>query len=313
MPGEGIAARVLVTGASGFVGLPTLAALAASGAEVHAISTRASPPHVEGVRWHHCDLGDGPALERMMQALAPEQLVHLAWYVEHGRFWSAPENLLWVERSLRLLRAFTLNGGRRALLLGTCAEYDWSAVEEPLREYGSPLAPASLYGVAKDALRRVASAYAVTADLELAWGRLFFMYGPREPRGRLVPAVITSLLAGAPVETTSGVQRRDFMHVADVAAALVAVLMSDVVGPVNIASGDDVAVAEVVERIAIEIGRPELLRRGALPDRADEPLLLSADTNRLRREVGFLPGISLERGIAETVAWWRETGAAAPA
>jgi nucleoside-diphosphate-sugar epimerase len=296
---------VLVTGATGFVGLRVIIELAHGGEEVHALSTRSSPPEVAGVRWHRVDLGDENRGASLIRELAPEQLVHLAWYVEHGRFWNAPENVLWVERSLRLLREFARAGGKRAVMLGTCAEYDWSLADGPLSESRSPLAPATLYGVAKDALRRVACAYAEVRGFELAWGRPFFFYGPREDPRRLVSSVVRSLLGGEVVDTTSGEQRRDFLHVDDVAGAVVALLHSRVVGPVNIASGEDVAVAEVIERIAQAIGRPELVRRGGLPDRPEPPLLL-ADVARLRDEVGYRPRWSLAEGLADTVRWWEQ-------
>jgi nucleoside-diphosphate-sugar epimerase len=298
--------RVLVTGGSGFVGLPTLRALAGREDEVYALTTRADPLDVPGVRWRRVDLAGGEQLEELLEELRPERLVHLAWYVEHGRFWDAVENVAWVECSLRLLRAFIDAGGRRAVMLGTCAEYDWGSADEPLRETDARIAPATLYGTAKDALRRLADALAARQEVELAWGRLFFLYGPREPPGRLVPSVIRSLLDGAVAKTTRGVQRRDFLHVDDVAGAIAALLDSSVTGPVNIASGQAVAVSELVDLIAQAVGRPELVQAGALPDRASEPPLLVADAGRLTQEVGYSPRWTLEDGIADTVAWWRE-------
>jgi nucleoside-diphosphate-sugar epimerase len=301
---------VLVTGASGFVGLPLIAQLARGGHEVHALSSRADPAEVPGVRWHLADLGAESAADALIAELAPDRLVHLAWYVEHGRFWSAPENALWVERSLRLLRAFARGGGRRAVMLGTSAEYDWSAADAPLRELLSPLAPSTLYGVAKDALRRSSEALAEQEGFEMAWGRLFFLYGPREDPRRLVASVIRSLLEGSSVKTTSGEQRRDFLHVEDVAGALLALLESSVCGPVNIASGQATAVAEIVDQLAGAIGRPELVLRGAIPDRREEPPLLLADISRLREEVGFQARWTLADGLADAIRWWRETGGA---
>jgi len=304
------AARVVVTGASGFVGLPVVAELARRREEVHALCRHHPPPEVAGVHWHRVDLGDAGAADALLAELAPQRLVHLAWYVEPGRFWSSPENVLWVERSLRLLRAFARAGGRRAVMLGTCAEYDWSAADRPLHETRSPLAPATLYGVSKDALRRVACAYAEQEGIELAWGRLFHLYGPREAAGRLVPSIVGSLLAGETVDTTSGEQRRDFLHVEDVAGAVVALLDSEVLGPVNIASGVGVRVSETIDEIARLIGRPQLIRRGALPERPGEPPSLVADTARLRDEVGYRPRWTLPAGLADTVRWWeRERGA----
>jgi nucleoside-diphosphate-sugar epimerase len=297
---------VLVSGAGGFVGLPVLARLVRAQEEVHALSTRANPAALPGVHWHRLDLADHAAVRELMEQLAPERLVHLAWCTEHGRFWRDPENVTWVERSLHLLRAFLRCGGRRLVMLGTCAEYDWSTVAGPLVESSSPLAPATLYGVAKDALRRVAGAYAEQEGLELAWGRLFFLYGPHEAPGRLVPSVIRSLLAGETVATGSSGQVRDFMHVEDVAGAVVALLDSTVVGAVNIASGEGVTVGEVVDRIVQVTGHPELVRRGALPDRPGEPRSLVADVGRLRDEVGYRPRWTLADGLASTVRWWEE-------
>jgi nucleoside-diphosphate-sugar epimerase len=303
---------VLVTGASGFVGRPLLESLLGAGEEVHALSSRPAPrPAAGGVHWHQVDLLDPASVERVIADTRPERLVHLAWYMAHGRFWSGLENVQWVEASLRLLRDFAEAGGRRALIVGSCAEYAWGA-EHDLRELDSPLVPASLYGVCKDALRRVAAAYAREAGFELAWGRLFFLYGPREQSERLVPAVIRSLLAGERVATTTGGQVRDFMHVEDAAAALVALLLGDVTGSVNIASGRALSVAEVLDLIGSLTGGEQLIDRGARPTPSGEPPRIVASVERLEREVGFRPRVSLREGLAATVQWWREQAPATP-
>ncbi len=299
------ARRVAVSGAGGFIGLPLLAELARGGAEVHAFAHGAPRARVRGVHWHRIDLADGAAVEALMGRLAPEQLVHLAWYTAHGSFWRAPENLDWVGFSLRLMRAFVRSGGRRAVMLGSCAEYDWTSADRPLAETRARLAPATLYGAAKDALRRVAAAYAEQENVELAWGRPFLLYGPRESAARLVPSVIRPLLAGQVAEISSGSQVRDFMHVEDVAGALAALLDSSVTGEVNIASGAGIALSDLVERIARIVGGPGSVRRGALPDRVGDPSSLVADIARLRDEVGYRPRWTLDAGLEATVRWWR--------
>jgi len=297
--------RVLLTGGSGFIGSRAIAPLLAAGYEIHALGR--SRGASEGVTWHELDLLDDRAAGRVVADVAAEQLLHLAWYAEPGRFWAAPENLDWVAASVRLLRAFAEAGGRRAVIAGTCAEYDWSDPVERCSEldYGSrqatPLRPATLYGASKHATRLVAAAYAPQAGLSLAWGRVFLLYGPGEDQRRLVPQVAGALLAGEPAQTSDGAQVRDFMHVDDVAAGFAALLASNVEGPVNIASGEGVSIADVLALIAAAAGRRELLRLGALPRRAGEPDRLVADTRRLSGEVGFAPAIALEQGIAETV------------
>jgi nucleoside-diphosphate-sugar epimerase len=302
---------VLVTGASGFVGGPLVERLLADGEEVHALTTRARrAPDAGGVQWHSGDLLDPGALERVVGDVRPERLVHLAWYVSHGRFWSALENAEWVEASLRLLRAFVDAGGRRALLVGSCAEYSWGA-QHDLDEAGTPLEPRTLYGVCKDGLRRIASAYSSEGGVELAWARLFFLYGPREQPDRLVPAVIRALIAGERVATTAGTQQRDFTHVHDVAGALAAVLRSDLTGPVNVASGRGIPVGEVLDTIGELTGAAHLIDRGARPTPASEPARIVARVERLA-EIGYRPTIGLRDGLAATIQWWREHESGAP-
>jgi nucleoside-diphosphate-sugar epimerase len=204
-----------------------------------------------------------------------------------------------------VLRAFVEAGGKRAVMAGTCAEYLWGN-DAPLDEKRSVLSPSTLYGVSKDALRRVIFAYAETASLSVAWGRIFFLYGPEEKSGRLVSDAIRSLSSGQPFATTDGCQLRDFMHVEDVARAFAMLLASDVRGAVNIATGKAVSVRSVLEAITQEIGAQGLLRLGVRPRAADDPPLIEAASDRLRHEVGFAPRYAIVEGIAQTVQWWRE-------
>src|SRR6202035_94280 len=170
--------------------------LADAGHEVHATSRGAQPEcGTSAVTWHEVDLLDPRGMAKMVEQIRPELLVHLAWYAEHGRFWTASENVQWAEASLALLRAFVVCGGRRAVMVGTCAEYDWAALAAPhsstgkytdaasvirCHEQDTPLAPDTLYGVSKHATHMVAQSYAEQIGLELAWARIFFLYGPGE-------------------------------------------------------------------------------------------------------------------------------------
>jgi nucleoside-diphosphate-sugar epimerase len=290
--------RVMLTGATGFIGRQALDALSHAGHEVHAVARRRGPA-TAGVIWHEADLLES---SHVVGQAEPRVLVHLAWYSEHGRYWTSPENERWVEASLVLLREFADFGGKRALLVGTCAEYEWSRA---VYREDAPLRPATTYGQAKHRLHDAASAYAQRTGLELAWGRLFYLYGPYEAPQRFVATIARKLLAGEEAPMTAGTQVRDYLHVADAGAALAALADSRVCGPVNIASGKGVALRELAGLIAAAAGGAGRLRVGALPSRPDEPASLVADTRRLREEVGFEPRISLAQGVAGTVEWWR--------
>jgi nucleoside-diphosphate-sugar epimerase len=310
--------RVLLTGATGFLGAELVAPLIEAGHEVHAISRAGRPGDRRGpggsalerseqVVWHVADLTDAPTAAATVREIAPDSLMHMAWYVEHGLYWNSPENVVWVEATLRLLRAFAAAGGRRAVMAGTCAEYEWSQ-DVPYDERTAPLAPATLYGTAKHSTHLVAERFAAEAGLELAWGRIFMPYGPGEGGRRLVPSVIRALLAGEEVPVSDGERVRDFMYVEDIARAFAAILDSDVRGALNVASGRCCTIREMVTLLAETIGRPGLVGWGALPTREGDPRQLVADVRRLHEEVGFVPEVDLEDGVRRSVAWWRETG-----
>lgn len=187
--------------------------------------------------------------------------------------------------------------GRRLVGLGSCAEYDWTGEgTEPWPETRR-IAPATPYGVAKAELCRRWLALGERRGIGVAWARLFHLFGPGEHPDRLVPAVLRALQAGREAKTGSGRPIRDFASTGFLGRALAALAASDVTGPVNVASGQPVAIRAVVEAIGRVTGRAALLRLGALPDR-DEPPCILADTTRLVREVGFAERAELERDLA---------------
>jgi nucleoside-diphosphate-sugar epimerase len=201
-----------------------------------------------------------------------------------------------------MLGEFAQNGGTRAVVAGTCAEYRWDG--EPCREASTPLDPRSLYGICKATLFRFLEIGAAGLGISYAWGRIFLLYGSSESEGRLIPATARALLQDRPALCSHGKQVRDFMHVEDVAGALVRLLTSGVSGPVNIGTGQAITIAEVVRELAMRAGRPGLLRLGALPPRADDVSVLIPDITRLRDEAGFCPTLTLTEGLQKTVTWW---------
>jgi nucleoside-diphosphate-sugar epimerase len=297
------AARVLVTGASGFIGMHCLQPLLAAGHEVVATFRSKQPPAIDGVTWVESDLLRPGEPEALLSRLRPGLLLHAAWYVEPGKMIEAEDNLRWTAASLELLRQFRAHGGKRCVFVGSCYEYDW--------RYGycsedfTPTRPDTLYGAAKVALSTAMLQYCKSVGLSGAWARLFFLYGPHENPRRLVPAVILSLLRGEPAKSSHGLQVRDYMHVQDAAEGVVALLQSAVVGAYNIASGNVTTIRTIVQRIGHIVGRPELLQIGALPARANDLPLVVGDPDKTKREIGWQSRIDLDTGLTTTIDWWR--------
>lgn len=296
--------KVLLTGASGFVGRHCLSALRARNYEIHAVTSRkagqaAEPPEV---LWHKANLLDKAETLDLMAEVKPTHLLHCAWYAVPGKYWTATENFLWVEAGHQLLTAFSGQGGERVVAVGSCAEYDWS--EGLCSESTTALKPGTTYGQCKHEFQTWVSTFSKQAKLSAAWARLFFLYGPHEAATRLVASVIQSVLHEQPALCTSGQQIRDFLYVQDAADALVALLDSNVEDAVNIASGKPVSVAELIGEIAKQLQRPDLIKLGALADTGEPPLLL-ADVARLRDEVGWSPRYDLASGLAETIDSWK--------
>jgi nucleoside-diphosphate-sugar epimerase len=296
--------RILVTGASGFIGWHCLKPLLDRGYEVHAIARGGASGSMPGPVWHQADLLEPGAGAELVDRVRPSHLLHLAWYVTPGKVASSPVNYQWVTRSMELLQAFADASGHRAVLCGSAFEYDWT--DGVCSESATALRPTTVYGAAKAASFLLAESIARESNLSVAWMRPFFLYGPREHPNRLVASVITSILRGEPARTSHGRQRRDYLHVQDVADAMVAAVASDIAGPVNVGGGSAVAIADLVSRAAEIIGRPDLLQIGALEARANDVPLVVADAERVMGELGWAPRFDLDSGLRDTVAWFRD-------
>jgi UDP-glucuronate decarboxylase len=303
--------RVLLTGASGFLGSHCIATLVSRGFEVHTASRRPLGAYAGSVSQHHVELLDLSRHAQLMADVKPSHLLHLAWTTKpafeattDGKVRGALDHLDWVTVSLSLARAFAEAGGERLVFGGSSAEYDWNYgyCSETL----TPTNPDTLYGAAKHALRVLIDAHTRDRGLSSAWARVFFSYGPRELPRRLVPATILALLAGRPALCSHGEQVRDYMHAQDVADALVQLLDSPIQGAVNVASGRGTPLKDILSRIGVLFGRPDLIKLGAVPPRANDSAFVVANNQKLVTEVGWQQKIDLEAGLQQSIDWWRE-------
>lgn len=289
VPEEAVSVRVLLTGATGFIGSHVAREMVRRGHEVHATlrpgSDRRRLRDLEGkiTVWE----GDLEALP-----VEPDVLLHLAWYAVPGKYLEAPENRDCLEATRRLLGKLSC----RAICAGSCFEQDTRL--GTLAE-GSPTRPTSFYARSKDTLRQE-----VEQRPNSVWLRFFYQYGPWEDTRRLIPAIMRGIIQGEPVKLTPGGQARDFLHVWDVARAAATAAEGTVTGTLNIGSGKAFTQKEIAGKIAHMGGRPDLLRFGAVPYFEGEPMLIVAD-NRKLLSTGWAPTFDLDRGLRHTFDWWK--------
>lgn len=265
--------KIMVTGATGFVGTQVLKAL--SSADVGLL-----PLVRDGKENQVLKL---PNLERIVttpdmfqeseswwiqQCQDVDIVIHTAWYAEPGKYLQASQNIDCLIGSLRLARGAAIAGIKRFVGIGTCFEYDLS---HGMLSPNTPLKPVTPYAAAKAALYLSLSQWLPLQSTEFAWCRLFYLYGQGEDKRRLVPYLRQQLERGEPVELTSGRQIRDFLDVKKAGQQIADVALSSQVGAINVCSGIPITVRQLSEQIADEYGRRDLLRFGIRPDNLVDP------------------------------------------
>ena len=287
--------RVLLTGASGFVGRYVLNALQHQGIEVVTAGRARAQPSVTFIEADLLSVSDFGPLVQQVQAT---HLLHLAWYAEHGKYWTSPLNLRWAEATTRLVEAFCAAGGQQVVIAGTCAEYDWA--HGYCREDSTPLNPATLYGTAKDATRRLVMAVCAQHQVPCAWGRIFLPYGQGESASRLIPSLIDVFRGEREPFGVNATAYRDFLHAYDVAEGFVRLLTTGASGAYNICSGEPVRSAEVVTTLATLLGADPEPVLALTTERPGEPTLLVGENLKLKA-LGWRPALTLAQGLERTL------------
>jgi nucleoside-diphosphate-sugar epimerase len=264
---------VLLTGATGFVGRQILKALGKADIKIVPVVRSGKElsfnglPNIERVI-SSPDIFTEDAEWWAKQSTGVDVVIHAAWYTEPGEYLRSALNTDCLIGSLNLAKGAVKAGAKRVIVIGTCFEYDLSA---GVVSIDTSLKPLTAYAGAKAALYMGLAQWLPEQSVELAWCRLFYLFGEGEDERRLVPSLHKQLGKGEAVELTSGEQIRDYMDVSAVGRIIAEIALGGQQGPINICSGVPVTVRELAERIADQYGRCDLLEFGVREDNLFDP------------------------------------------
>ncbi|MFT4436992.1 NAD-dependent epimerase/dehydratase family protein [Caballeronia sp. 15715] len=296
--------NLLLTGASGFIGINLARTLLVRGHQVVAVGRRPCP--VEGVLNFESAQLDATVLQQVMAAHKFDVVFHLAAAGVH------PQDRNWAElvRVNATLPSEVVAAARASkigavVLMGSSAEY--SAQPTDLLTEDMPLESHKLYGASKAAGGLLALATAAEQGLPVAVLRAFNVYGPGEGAHRLLPSLIHSLQCSKAVALSAGTQIRDFLYVDDACDGLVVTALALTEGRMkngayNLSTGTKTSVRDFASALAGRMGADEsLLRFGALALRPDDLPVVVGDPARLRQATGWRASHSLDDGLGATL------------
>jgi UDP-glucose 4-epimerase len=305
--------KILVTGGAGFIGSHLVRRLVNNGAEVAVIVKYKSV--IDNVRlcsfWNdikiiEADLRNIDSL-LSLKSQSYDILFHLAAYNHVGdSFVHVNEALL----SNVIATANILENGPdwgRFIYTATSEVYGLQE-SVPFRESSSLPFPISPYSIGKYAGELYAKMKKHQTGKEIVCLRPFNTFGPYQSERAVIPELIVKCLRGETVKTTQGLQTREFNYVDNIidgflAAATVRCSLGD---PVNIGSGQEISIRDLIKIIHGMCKSTSELKIGALPDRPTEIWRMSADNKRAKELLGWTPKISFKQGMEKTVAWFRD-------
>lgn len=297
---------LVISGANGFLGAAVVAeavrcgwcalALVRPGANTDRLAA------LQGVERVTTDAWDAPLTVARLAVRRPQAFVHSAWRGVGGgdrnEAFQIEANLPLTLAAVRLAQAI---GCATWVGIGSQAEY--GNPNQRLDE-SAPTRPTTLYGRAKLAAGVAALGLADALGMRGAWLRVFSLYGPGDAPTWFVQQVIREFLAGRAPRLTPCEQRWDYLHVADAARAVLAVIEAPGAGGVlNLGRGEATSLREIVETIREQLGTPLAAAYGAVPYRSDQVMHLEADITRLQQATGWSPRVPLAEGLRGCVGF----------
>jgi len=306
-------ARVLVTGATGFIGSHLTRRLVGAGAEVHALTSTVSSVYPvrlvdirEQVTLHGGNLCDSGAMASLVEHAQPSIVFHLGAYTHVGKSWDRIDECIQtnVHGSVTLLQALARTDYERFVYTSTSEVY--GDITVPFRE-DAAAEPLSPYSVSKYAGERFCRMLEKGLGWPIVVVRPFNAYGPAQSPDRIIPEIIVKALHKQRLAMTQGRQTREFNYVEDLVEGFIrAATVPGIEGEVfNIGGGEELSMRDLAQEILDIMGNPIEPELGALPERPTEIPAMRSDVTKARSRLGLPPFRPLSEGLIPTIAWYR--------
>jgi dTDP-glucose 4,6-dehydratase len=309
--------KVLVTGAAGFIGSHLVDHLVGRGARVTAFVRYTSRASVGFLSTLASDLkivaGDLTEFESVYRAMKDQEYIfHLGALIGVPYSFVHPREVVQVNTigTLNVLTAARETGARRVILTSTSEVYG-TARHIPINE-GHSLQAQSPYAASKIAADKLGESFHHSYGLPVSIARPFNTFGPRQSLRAVIPTIIVQAIEGGPIMLGETSPTRDFTFVKDTAHGLARCAEADgAIGEViNLGTGQEISISELAKKIALIIGRKitfesddQRLRPGT-----SEVQRLCCDNAKAQNLLAWRPQYTLEKGLKETIAWFKETG-----
>lgn len=316
-----MSARVLVTGAAGFVGSHLCEALVARGDEVVGVDAF-DPFYARAIKERNvADLRRHPRFRLVEADVRRDPLplegvaaiAHLAAKAGVRPSWEDPAGYMEANATAtaRVLDAARRADVRRVVVTSSSSVYG-DTTPAPYAEDAPALDPASPYGASKRAAELVTAVFASEYRMRIAILRLFTTYGPRQRPDLAIHKFTALVREGHPVPFFGdGSTQRDYTYITDAVAACLAALQWTDRAPAgtcrifNVGGGDPIRLDRLVALLGEALGREVRMER--LSDQPGDVRLTAADLRRSERELGYRPQVSIAEGLRRFVRWYEET------
>lgn len=292
--------RIFITGGTGFLGKYLVRELRRSGHALFLLSRAARSE--SGIRYIKGDMSNVSAWEKKLKAFKPDIAIHLAWEgIPKSDEETCVKNLV---GSLNCLRACGEAGAKTALVAGSDQEYGQTGKKVNEK---SPQKPHNMLFAAKAAIYLMGSKIAEQYNMNFMWTRIFFVYGPGQRSGSLIPYLTSSLRAGNIPEIKNPYGANDFIYIDDVVRALRMLVEQKPKSPneiYNIGSGKLTPTANVIKEVFRFFKKPA----PSFPPRAKTQMALKgsyADISKIKKDIGWKPTTSIQTGVKETINYFK--------